>query len=142
LPPAGARSRPAAPTGVSLAVFGPDGRYLLTVGSDNAVRVRNAMTGRPETPLLKHETTVTRTLFTPDASHILTVSGGTARLWPVVPPAPHQVTLPVPGGPSTDLSADGRRVLISLGRFRPEDRMAFEASVHDAATGQPITRER
>jgi hypothetical protein len=92
---------------VVFAQFSGDGQRLLTVSSDNSVRVWNPTTGQPITPPLRHETSLhpdefhrpDRPLFarfSPDGTRVVTASfDGTARVWdaasgqPATPPLAH-----------------------------------------------------
>ncbi len=62
------------------AEFSPDGRRLLTVGSE-LVRVWDAATGKPVTANLKHGGKVEHAGFTPDGKHVRAVSGGAVYRW-------------------------------------------------------------
>jgi serine/threonine protein kinase/WD40 repeat protein len=68
---------------VSQLHFSADGERLLTVAADEGVRVWDAATGLPLTPLLKHQGTVPWAAFSLDGGRVLTVSGRVVRTWRV-----------------------------------------------------------
>jgi WD40 repeat protein/tRNA A-37 threonylcarbamoyl transferase component Bud32 len=122
---------------VRAAAFRPDGRAVLlggTGGPDDLggeARLRDAATGQPLGPPLRHEQPVHSVAFGPTPGVVITGStDGTARLWdavtgrPVGPPLGHgepvSVVAVAPGGRAL-LTAGGRAV-----RF------------WDAATGRPL----
>ena len=72
--PVGAWSSPVA--------FSPDGRHVLTAGSDNLARLWNAETGEEVRTFRGHTACVQAAVFSADGSLVLTGSqDGTARLW-------------------------------------------------------------
>jgi hypothetical protein len=78
------------------AVFSPDGQRIITASQDRTARVWDALTGKPLTPPLLHDQTVSRVAFSPDGHRVLTVSqDNLTRVWdadtgePLTPPIPH-----------------------------------------------------
>jgi eukaryotic-like serine/threonine-protein kinase len=115
------------------AAFSPDGSRVATAGDDGMVFVRDARTGRPLGPGMRHPNAVTRVAFNGDGSRLLTAGAeGAARLWnaesgeQVLPAWMHD-------GPVTyaAFSADGRRV-VTCGRDKT-------ARIWDTVTGAPLT---
>ena len=67
-------------------VFSPDSRYIATGGTDNTVRVRDAMSGK-EITRMKHDGdgNVYSIAFSPDSRYLVSGSGdGTARVWDIL----------------------------------------------------------
>lgn len=122
--------------------FSPDGRHVLAwIGNStwagNSVRVWEAWTGRPATPLLQHDRPVMQAQFSPDGNQVLCVSGNTARLWPLDPPSAEVVQLHHPQ-PATEktLSADGTRVVTIV---QQQAANTLDLRLWDAATGRLLT---
>jgi WD40 repeat protein len=70
------------PTSVNSVTFSPDGRYVLTCGDDNTVRLWGAQTGRLLRVFRGHTDAVNSAVFSPDGRRVLSVSNdGTARVW-------------------------------------------------------------
>jgi WD40 repeat protein/tetratricopeptide (TPR) repeat protein len=63
------------------AQFSPDSRRLLTTGNDGAVRVWEADTGKPVTPLMRHQRTVGSARFSGDGRRVLTFSPPLPSAW-------------------------------------------------------------
>src|SRR5262249_29208538 len=89
---------------------------------------------------------VAEAVFSPDGRHVLTVSGGTVRLWPVAPPLPG-VRRPSHDGLVTavQLSPDGGRLPtgtspppLAPGAWCPPAPRPAPVRVWDAATGELI----
>src|SRR5262249_1060717 len=59
---------------VGVQKLSPDGRWLLTVGTDKTARVWDTTTGRPTTPVLEHDAATFRpvALFSPDSRRTVT----------------------------------------------------------------------
>jgi WD40 repeat protein/predicted Ser/Thr protein kinase len=111
--------------------FSPDGRLLLTAGTDRTARLWDVRTGKPAGPALRHDSAVGTAAFSPDGKWVLT--GGTdhtARLWDAASGAPLR-TLPC-AEPVTVVafSPDGRFVLTGC-----ED---HTARVWSADKGKPL----
>jgi tetratricopeptide (TPR) repeat protein len=92
--------------------FSPDGRWLVTAGSDQA-RVWEAATGQPLSPPLKLQGVMHHAAFSPDGRRVIATSlDGAARVWeaatgqPVSPPLQHQSAVW-----QAAFSPDGRRVV-------------------------------
>lgn len=80
---------------VHAAAFSPDGRWVVTAGggvgmpgkspATGEARVWDAASGRPITPLLRHDRSIASVAFAPDGRRLVTASSdGTARVWDVV----------------------------------------------------------
>jgi hypothetical protein len=103
------------------------------MADDKAARVWDAASGRPLTPPLKHQQSVTWVTFSPGGRRVLTASHDrTARVWdaasgrPQTPPLKHQARVE-----HAAFSSDGRRILTAS-----ED---GTARVWDAASGHPLS---
>ena len=144
--PVGQLIRP--PDGSAFARLSPDGRRVVVrtlgrprpipggVGVANiqsAAQVYDVGTGKPVTPLLRHEGPISSLAFSPDGHRVATGSWDTtARVWdastgaPVTPPMRHDRLVY-----QLTFSADGRRLLVASGNLH--------ARLWDAATGEPLT---
>jgi WD40 repeat protein len=92
--------------------FSGDGSFLLVATTDKSVRLWDAQTGEPLTPMLMHERSVNGIRLSPDDSRFLTLSGNPVRLWPVIGPSLESAILSHEHPVLTALlSEDGRRVL-------------------------------
>ena len=95
--------------GVESTVFSADGRRLLVNGSDHIVRTIDVQTGEAVGGDLKHGPLVGQTLFSPDATKILTVDYKNAlRIWDA--PTGRDLRAPVEHVALAWFSADGRLV--------------------------------
>ena len=71
-------------SGLSSAVFSPDGRFIVTASSDHTARLWDTTTGRELRRFEGHTEEVTSAVFAPDGQTILTASRDkTVRLWDV-----------------------------------------------------------
>jgi WD40 repeat protein len=116
---------------VTLVAFSPDGRILLTGGSDKMVQLWDTVTGQ-WLALLEHEHQVRAAVFSPDGTLVVTGStDGTVRRWETAtgrprpgPPGRHQAQVC-----AIAFSHDGRSFLTG-----GDDHTAW---LWDTATGQP-----
>ncbi len=128
--------------------FSADGRYLLSISADNAVRVWAADSGMPITPVLKHDRHVDLVRPSPDGSRFLTISGNAVRLWPLIPaPLERAVLSHDHAVRRAELSADGRRVVTTSQELShpgsgPTPALPPEVRVWDAASGRLIASKR
>lgn len=63
------------------AAFDPGGRRLATASNDHTARIWDVETGAPRTPPLPHDDDVWYVAFSPDGTHIVTISDTTVRIW-------------------------------------------------------------
>jgi eukaryotic-like serine/threonine-protein kinase len=116
------------------AVFGPDGKRVVTVSGVKTVRVWEAATGKPVGDPIPHEDRVASVTFSPGGRTILTTSGHTARLWdaatgkPIGKPLRHQDAVA-----AMAFSPDGQTVLTASKEF---------ARLWKAATGEMMAEIR
>jgi WD40 repeat protein len=93
---------------VDAVAFSPDGATVLTGSRDNTAQLWATdrlwadvpypaaedlsrmweIAGKPIGQPMRHENSVTCVAYSPDGLSLLTVSGGTVRLWPLLPPTP------------------------------------------------------
>ena len=74
------------PNNVWHAAFSHDGQLISTACLDGMVRVWDANTGEPVTGALRHASQwATRSEFSPDGRHLLTIGRGEAKLWDLQP---------------------------------------------------------
>jgi WD40 repeat protein/tRNA A-37 threonylcarbamoyl transferase component Bud32/tetratricopeptide (TPR) repeat protein len=112
--------------------FSPDGKTIVTGGSDGMARLWDAASGQPLGPPMRHGSWVWNVAFSPDGTTILTgCHDGTARLWdaasrqPLGPPMRHGSWVR-----GVAFSPDGRTIITGgLGK---------EARLWDVATGQQV----
>jgi serine/threonine protein kinase/WD40 repeat protein len=82
---AGALRPPVAEKLVEYAAFSPDGGRVVVCDDDSTVRVWDAATGTPRTPLLRHRGTVLFGAFSSDGTRLITASNDRiARVWDAV----------------------------------------------------------
>lgn len=114
------------------AALSPDGKLVLTAGTDHMARLWSLTKGEQVGAAMEHADALTRAQFSPDGRHVLTASAdGTARVWegdsgrPVTPPLKH-------GQP------------VRLASFSPDGKHALTAAANgtvrlwDAATGEAL----
>src|SRR5207247_1656640 len=101
--------------------------------AESTAQVYDVATGKPITPLLRHEGPISTVAFSPDGRFVATGSWDTtARVWdaftgaPVTPPMRHDRLVY-----DVSFSADGRCLLAASGNLH--------ARLWDAATGNPLT---
>jgi WD40 repeat protein/predicted Ser/Thr protein kinase len=111
----------------------PDGRRVVTAEGSQGARVRDAATGQPLGPLLRHGSAVVFAAFSPDGRRVITASDdNTARLWDaetgelLTRPLKHPTTVRLAA-----FSPDGELVVTADSRRT--------ARAWDAATGEAIT---
>ena len=71
--------------------FSPDGKMILTGGTDGTVRLWDAATGRPLGPPLEFWDDVRSVAFSPDGRSLLAGGSRTARIWDAPAPLPDDV---------------------------------------------------
>jgi WD40 repeat protein len=143
------------------ALFGPDGRLILTVSGNSSVpgeaRVWNAaLLGQPVTPPLKHGDDVLSACFSADGRRVLTASkDGIARVWDLAAPIDSPAESVASGNPVSFRAVrperkpgPGSRVLLDYQmvapHFSPDGRHVIgiesaEVQVWDTITGRPVT---
>jgi WD40 repeat protein len=111
----------------------PDGRRVVVAEGHHSARVRDAETGQPLSPPLRHGSAVAYATFSPDGRRVVTAGAdNTARVWDtqagelLVPTLKHRGTVRLAA-----FSPDGALVVTAA-----DDRTA---RVWDAGTGEPIT---
>ncbi len=108
----------------------PDGRMIVTGGSDGTARLWNAATGQAVGAPLRHSAPVQAVAFRPGSRTLVTASGATVQSWDGADGRPLGTPLTAPGTVlALAFSKDGRW-LATAG----EDQAA---QVWDAATGRP-----
>ena len=67
---------------MSSAVFGPDGKRVVTASGDDTARIWDAASGNLSAVLKGHTFEVSSAAFSPDGRRVVTVSNDkTARIW-------------------------------------------------------------
>lgn len=70
---------------VDFAAYSPDGKWIITTGSDHSARLWDASSGNRRDSLLKHDAAINHAVFSSDSVRVLTISDDkTARLWDVI----------------------------------------------------------
>jgi WD40 repeat protein len=118
------------PANITDAIFGPDGKLILTVSADKGVRLWNATSGELVTLLsLKNASAIPKGQFSPDGTHVAFIeSDKTAWLWSVGSP-----TVQLGAGKHYDnaiFDPNGTTVLLFNGN---------EMSTYDLGGGQEVT---
>lgn len=98
---------------VTVVVFSPDGRTILTGGQDRMVRLWDARTGTPVSPPLAQPGSVDGGAFSPDGrTFVAGYDCGKAQLWDVATWTPREGSFPHPGAVSAvAFSPDGQTLL-------------------------------
>jgi WD40 repeat protein len=111
----------------------PDGHRVITIEGSHGARIRDAATGQPLGPLLRHGSGVLSAQFSPDGHQVVTASDdNTARVWDAETAELHGQPLRHAGTAHlAAFSPDGALVVTADS--------ARTARVWDAATGEPIT---
>jgi WD40 repeat protein len=124
------------------AEFSPDGRQIVATFTENVARIWYSDTGAVAGTLRGHRGTISSASYSPDGRRLATVSvDGTARIWDAATmmtrDAPLELTTPgsnlLVNADAAVFSADGRRLLTTANRDRPEARL------WDVETGALIT---
>jgi WD40 repeat protein/serine/threonine protein kinase len=141
------------PGSVAMALFSPDGRTVLTGGTDGSARLWDAATGKATGLMLGHPGAVVAAAFRPDGRTVATgclvcdaekkqCVGGGCRLWDVdgCKPLGHVMAHP---GPLKGMvfSPDGRTLLTACVALPPEGtkgEFKGEARLWDAETTEPF----
>jgi WD40 repeat protein/serine/threonine protein kinase len=113
---------------VIYAAFSPDGRRVVTVSGDppvrpsdtrcyQVVRVWEAGSGNPLSPVFRHGAQVTRAVFSPDSRRLVTAGmDGVVRLWDLAGMEPANLPFGPDGWVShAAISPDGRHLLTKAG---------------------------
>jgi WD40 repeat protein len=109
------------PNAVGLAALSPDGTRIVTLSSDNTVRVWDAATGAQVLALNGHKAVVVSAAFSQDGARIVTGSSDkTARVWDLATGAQVQVLKGHLGDVrSAAFSPDGTRIVTSEDKTAP-----------------------
>jgi WD40 repeat protein len=119
--------------GISIVVFSPDGKRIITASEDHTAQIWDAETGQPIGKAFSGHGKVFTAAFVPGGMRVLTVSDDhTARIWDVATGQP--IGEPLRGHSDAitraAFSPDGTRIVTV------DD---HTARIWDAATGQPIS---
>lgn len=118
--------------------FSPDGKRIVTASRDGTARLWAANSGTPLAPPLQHSNWVRVAHFSPNGQRVVTAcSDGRARVWDAATGTLVGPPFGGEGSPTSDplntadacFSPDGRRVAMAD---------SARATLHDAATGQPM----
>src|SRR5207249_10579559 len=97
---------------VTSLAFSPDGRTLVTGGTDHVVRRWAVPDGKPVGGPLLHPASVDGVWFAPGGRVLATSQeGGLVRLWALPTPGPHDYDVPLDSSSFARFSRDGRTLL-------------------------------
>jgi WD40 repeat protein len=126
------------PGWVNFVAFSPDGKTVVTCGSDKAARLWDAGTGRLIGAPLQHSSAVSVAGFSPDGKTLLTVGlDHKTRLWEAATGKPVGPDLPLAVTPAMEIafSPDGRRIVT---RSRISSAPEGNVLLWDAMTGKSL----
>jgi len=119
--------------------FSPDGRKLLSGGTDGLVRLWSVPAGRPIAAPLLHPNHVNLVAFSPDGQLVATAQrGGLLRLWTLPGPGldSSRIALEQPSHSLARLSPDGEHLLVTGMTFHKC--ALLSARVHEVASGKAV----